>query len=120
MERKRIARRLRDASSGRDHNPFAAQDKPRGCAALTRMEWGNKLPNATKSRKKASSQTTNGNPKRSDYSELGGAGAPRRNGRRALSVRKAGDRQAADNFIVAGGRAVAGSRVAAPRSGIPD
>lgn len=102
----------------------AASSQLRACksgrATLTRMEWGNKLPSAAKLREKASSQTTNGNPTRSDYAELGGAGAPRIKRRRKLSVRETGDRQAADNFVVAHGRALASEGVAASRSGIPD
>jgi len=46
-------------------------------SCLTRMGWGNKLPNAAKSREKESSHKANGNPTRSDYAKLGSVGASR-------------------------------------------
>lgn len=58
-----VSRRDADAAEG-------------GWATLTRLEWGNKLPNAAKLEEKASSHTTNGNPTRSDHAKLGGAGTP--------------------------------------------
>src|SRR5258707_1886713 len=46
-------------------------------SCLTRMVWGNKLPNAAKLSEKESSHKANGNPTRSDYAKLGGVGASR-------------------------------------------